>query len=67
MISSVLVLRGPVDKPVVDVAPDWESYEYKQINLAEREQKSFFEAALAWELGIDRKKWKNASCLPFHV
>ena len=71
VISGVLILRGADYKPVVDVAPDWESYEYKQIDLADPEQKSFFEAALAWDLEIDGKKWvdgKNVSCfsLPFN-
>ncbi|CAE6466736.1 unnamed protein product, partial [Rhizoctonia solani] len=45
--------------PVVDVAPDWESYEYKQIDLSNPEDKAFFEAALAWDLEIDGKKWAD--------
>jgi hypothetical protein len=51
-------------KPVVDVAPDWESYEYKAIDLKDDAQKAFFEAAMAWDLEIDGKKWadgKNVS------
>jgi hypothetical protein len=49
---------------VVDVAPDWESYEYKAIDLKDDAQKAFFEAAMAWDLEIDGKKWadgKNVS------
>jgi elongation factor 1-gamma len=64
VISGVLILRGLDYKPVVDVAPDWESYEYKAIDLANPEQKEFFEAALAWDLKIDGKAWvdgKNVS------
>ena len=55
VISGVLILRGADYKPVVDVAPDWESYEYKPIDLANPEQKSSFEAALAWDLEIDER------------
>ncbi|KAH7325514.1 elongation factor 1-gamma [Rhizoctonia solani] len=63
-ISGAFILRGQDFKPVVDVAPDWESYEYKKIDLANPEDKAFFEAALAWDLEIDGKKWadgKNVS------
>jgi elongation factor 1-gamma len=66
IISGVFILRGLDYKPVVDVAPDWESYEYKAIDLANPEQKEFFEAALAWDLKIDGKTWvdgKNVSCV----
>jgi elongation factor 1-gamma len=66
VISGVLIARGPDIKPVVDVAPDFESYEYKVIDLKDDAQKSFFEAALAWDLELDGKKWvdgKNVSCI----
>ncbi|KAG8719993.1 hypothetical protein FRC08_001429 [Ceratobasidium sp. 394] len=56
-IAGVLILRGLDYKPVVDVAPDWESYEYKQINLSNEVDKAFFEAALAWDLELEGKKW----------
>ncbi|KAH9929421.1 elongation factor 1-gamma [Fomitopsis serialis] len=57
VISGVLIGRGPDIKPVVDVAPDWESYEYKKLDISNAEDKAFFEAALAWDLEIDGKKW----------
>jgi len=57
IISGVLILRGPDVKPVVDAAPDWESYEYKKLDLDNEEDKKYFEAALAWDLEIDGKKW----------
>lgn len=70
VISGVLILRGTDFKPVVDVAPDWESYEYKQLHVvgpnANEEDKKFFEAALAWDLEVAGKKWadgKNVSRL----
>ena len=59
IISGTLILRGQDVKPVVDVAPDWESYEYKKLDLSNEEDKKFFEAALAWDLEIDGKAWKD--------
>ena len=66
LISGALILRGQEVKPVVDAAPDWESYEYKKLDLSSPADKAFFEAALAWDLEIDGKKWvdgKNVSRL----
>jgi hypothetical protein len=64
-ISGVLVLRGQDHKAVVEVAPDWESYEYKKLDIhGNEEDKKFFEAALAWDLAVDGKAWadgKNVS------
>lgn len=57
IISGALILRGPEAQPVVEVAPDWESYEFKKIDLENADDKAFFEAALAWDLEIDGKKW----------
>ena len=64
VISGVFILRGQDYKPVVDVAPDWESYDYKRVDLENVDDKAFFEAALAWDLEIGDKKWadgKNVS------
>jgi len=57
VISGTLILRGQEAKPVVDVAPDWESYEFKKLDLDSEEDKKFFEAALAWDLELEGKKW----------
>jgi elongation factor 1-gamma len=57
IISGALIARGPEIKPVVEVAPDWESYTYERIDLENAEQKAFFEAALAWDLEVGGKKW----------
>ena len=71
IITGVLISRGPEIQPVVQVAPDWESYNYERIDLDNAEQKTFFEAALAWDLKVEDKEWadgKNVSrsCLcPF--
>lgn len=59
IISGALILRGQEAKAVVDVAPDWESYEYKKLDLSSEEDKKFFESALAWDLEIDGKVWKD--------
>lgn len=57
VISGALIARGPEIQPVVEVAPDWESYKYERIDLGNEEQKKFLEAALAWDLEIDGKAW----------
>jgi elongation factor 1-gamma len=57
IIAGVFIARGQEIKPVVEVAPDWESYTYERIDLSNAEQKAFFEAALAWDLEIGDKKW----------
>lgn len=70
VISGALILRGLDVKPVVDVAPDWESYEFKKIDLSNKEDKEFFEAALAWDLKIGDKEWvdgKNVRALIYGV
>ncbi|KAJ7607544.1 elongation factor 1-gamma [Roridomyces roridus] len=67
LISGALILRGQDAEPVVNVAPDWESYDFKKLDLEKAEDKAFFEGALAWDLEIDGKKWadgKNVSDLP---
>jgi hypothetical protein len=67
VITGVLVCRGKEYQPVVDVAPDWESYSYEAIDLADEKQKAFFEGAMAWDLELDGRAWadgKNVSSSP---
>jgi hypothetical protein len=59
LISGVFILRGQEAVPVVNVAPDWESYEFTKLDIAKEADKAFFEAALAWDLEIDGKKWAD--------
>ena len=64
VISGVFITRGDDIKLTIDCAPDWESYEYKKLDLANDSDKKFFEDALAWDLELDGKKWadgKNVS------
>lgn len=67
VIAGVFITRGPEIKTTVDAAPDWESYEYKKLDVkGSEEDKKFFEAALAWDLEISGKTWtdgKNVSVL----
>jgi len=57
VISGALIARGQDIEPVINVAPDWESYTFSKIDLADSAQKEFFEGALAWDLKIDGKEW----------
>ncbi|KAJ7038859.1 elongation factor 1-gamma [Mycena alexandri] len=57
LISGALILRGQEAEPVVNVAPDWESYSFSKLDVSKDAEKAFFEAALAWDLEIDGKKW----------
>jgi len=55
----VLILRGQEVEPVVSVAPDWESYDYKKLDLSNDGDKKYFEDSLSWELEVDDKKWAD--------
>ena len=66
VISGVLILRGPAAKPVVNVAPDWESYTYTKLDVKDiAEDKTFFEGALAWDLEVNGKKWNDGKNVSF--
>ncbi|CAG7852904.1 Elongation factor 1-gamma Short=EF-1-gamma; AltName: Full=eEF-1B gamma [Serendipita indica DSM 11827] len=56
IITGVLICRGKDYKPVVEFAPDWESYSFQPLDYKGAD-KDFFESALAWDLEIDGKKW----------
>ncbi|KAE9388244.1 elongation factor 1-gamma [Gymnopus androsaceus JB14] len=57
IIAGALIARGQEIEPVINVAPDWESYTYTKIDLGDAAQKEFFEGALAWDLKVDGKEW----------
>ena len=64
VITGVFITRGDDIKLSVDCAPDWDSYEYKRLDLTNDSDKKYFEDALAWDLELDGKKWadgKNVS------
>jgi len=57
IITGAIICRGADYKPVMEVAPDWESYAYKAIDLSDSADKEFFEGAMAWDLVVDGKEW----------
>jgi len=59
IITGVLILRGQEVEPVVSVAPDWESYDYKKLDLSNDDDKKYFEGSLSWDLEVDDKKWAD--------
>ncbi|KAJ2921656.1 hypothetical protein H1R20_g15443, partial [Candolleomyces eurysporus] len=63
IITGVFITRGPDHEPVVNVAPDWESYSYTKLDLSNDADKAFFEGALAWDLEVDGKKWADGKNL----
>ncbi|KIM81995.1 hypothetical protein PILCRDRAFT_71285 [Piloderma croceum F 1598] len=67
VISGTLIIRGQDVKPIVEVGPDYESYDFKKLDLNNAEDKVFFESALAWDLEIDGKKWADGKTVSrFH-
>jgi hypothetical protein len=63
VISGVFIARGPDINPVVEVAPDYESYDYKKLDIDNADDKKFLEGALAWDLEIDGKKWADGKAV----
>lgn len=59
LISGVFICRGKDIMPVVEVAPDWESYDFKPIDFGSALDKTFFEQAMAEELELEGKKWAD--------
>lgn len=60
LLSGVFILRGQDHKAVVDCAPDWESYKFEKLDIKnDAAAKEFFEAALAWDLELNGKKWAD--------
>ena len=59
VITGTLILRGQDVVPVINVAPDWESYEYTKLDITKEDDKKYFEAALAWDLELDGKSWAD--------
>ncbi|KAL1407137.1 hypothetical protein Q8F55_006551 [Vanrija albida] len=59
VITGILILRGKEAIPVVDVAPDYESYDFKLLDLGNAADKEFFEASLAWDLVQDGREWAD--------
>ncbi|KAF5376646.1 hypothetical protein D9615_007879 [Tricholomella constricta] len=63
LITGAIILRGQDYKPVMEVAPDWESYAFTKLDLDKEEDKKYFEGVLAWDLELDGKKWSDGRLL----
>ncbi|WVQ64375.1 uncharacterized protein L199_002538 [Kwoniella botswanensis] len=60
IISGAVIIRGQEIEPVINVAPDWESYSYKKLDVdGNADDKKFFEGAMAWDLVVDGKEWAD--------
>ncbi len=59
VISGAFVVRGKDYKPVMDVAPDWESYAYTPLDLSKPEDKKFFEEAMEWSGEVEGKAFAD--------
>ena len=60
-ISGVVVLRGQDHRTVVEVASEWESHEYKGLDIYGcEEDNQFLEGALVRDLCVDGKAWRMA-------
>jgi elongation factor 1-gamma len=64
IITGALVCRGPDAMPIVEAAPDYESYSFTKLDVQGKpEDKEFFEGALAWDLKIDGKEFVDGKLL----
>ncbi|KAG6010077.1 hypothetical protein E4U54_008432 [Claviceps lovelessii] len=52
IIQGAFVIRGQDHAPVFDVAPDWESYDFKKLDPTNPEDRAFVENMWSWENGI---------------
>ena len=63
VIQGAFVVRGDEYKPVFDVAPDYESYEFTKLDPTKAEDKEFVEAQWSWDrpVVIDGKEYPHAA------
>ncbi|KAG7127812.1 Elongation factor 1-gamma 1 like protein [Verticillium longisporum] len=63
VIQGAFVIRGQEFKPVFDVAPDYESYEFTKLDPTKPEDKEFVENMWSWEKGVtvDGKEYPHAA------
>ena len=55
LISGALIARGQDIQPVVDVAPDYESYEFTKLDPKNAADKEFVNDQWAWDKPIEEK------------
>ena len=63
VIQGAFIIRGDDYKPVFDVAPDYESYEFEKLDHTKAEDKEFLEGQWLWDRPITfkGKEWPHAS------
>jgi len=63
IIQGAFVIRGDEYKPVFDVAPDYESYEFVKLDPSNPEDRAFVEAEWSWDKPalVDGKEYPHAS------
>lgn len=63
VIEGAFVIRGDEFKPVFDVAPDYESYEFTKLDPNNPEHRAYVEAQWTWDKPVLRgdKEYKHAS------
>ncbi len=67
VITGVFICRGPDILPVVEAAPDYESYAYRKLDLSNADDKTFLEGALAWDLEIGGRKWADGKAVSHSI
>lgn len=55
VIQGAFVIRGKDHVPAFDVAPDWESYDFKQLDPKDPADKKFFEDMMSWDQPVTVK------------
>ena len=53
VIKGAFLARGQEGQPAFDVAPDWESYEFKKLDPAKKEDREFVDDMWAWDKGVE--------------
>ncbi|RYP23506.1 hypothetical protein DL765_001020 [Monosporascus sp. GIB2] len=63
VIQGAFVIRGDDYKPVFDVAPDYESYEFTKLDPTNPDDRAFVESMWKWDKPVvkDGKEYKHAS------
>lgn len=63
LISGVMICRGKDPKSVLEVAPDFESYECTPLDITKPEDKKFFEDMMAWEATVGGKAFADGKIM----
>lgn len=61
LIRGAFLVRGQEHIPAFDVAPDWESYEFKKLDATSEEDRKLIEDLWAWDVPVVRegKEWPH--------